>query len=243
MASSKELVKFGEESSFAVLRMDPTELTELIEDNIGGGESITARDLDRVKVPAGGGTTWEVPSIEGEISTKEIKGVIVHRATRRAYWPSKDLSDDPPDCASDDGITGVGDPGGPCGECPFNEFQSAADGISKACKETRQLFILLEDSLIPIVVTVPPGSLANVKAYFLRLLRGQLKSTDVVTSLKLEKAKSRGNIDYARVVLTAENRLEPDAAVAVRQYAKALEPAFQQAARIERNEVESDDDN
>lgn len=235
--ASTELVKAGEESSFAVLKMDQQELRELIEENLGG-DSLSVRDLDRVKVPAGGGTTWEVPTFEGEVHSKEIRGIVIHRATRRAYWPKKELSEDPPDCASNDGIEGVGEPGGACAECPFNEFQSGHDGISKACKEMRQLFILTEDSLIPIVVTIPPGSLANVKAYFLRLLRAQKKSTDVVTVLSLEKAKSKGGIDFARVVLNAGQQLEPEAAVAIREYAQAMQPAFQQAAIIRRDEVE-----
>lgn len=239
MASS-ELVPAGENSPIAVLRMDANELQELIRENVGA-EGITPRDLDRVKVPSGGGTTWEVPTIEGDKALKSIQGVIVHRATRRAYWPNKyDGSGEQPDCYSDDGVSGQGDPGGACAECPFNEFESAEDGISKACKEMRQLFVLTPDDLIPIVVTVPPGSLANVKAYFLRLMRSGIKATDVITNIALEKATSKGGIAFARVTLTAGDRLDSEAAARLRQYAAALEPAFQAAARVERDEVDGE---
>lgn len=239
MPPSSELVKAGDESPFAILRMEGNELQELITETIGE-EQITARDLDRVKVPGAGGTTWEVPTLEGDVGMKAISGVIVARATRRAYWPAKfSGSNDPPECSSDDGRIGHGAPGGECAECPFNEFGSADDGISKACKEMRQLFILTEDSLLPFVVTLPPGSLANAKAYFLRLMRARLKPTDLVTNLTLEKAKSQGGIDYAKVVLTAGERLDADAASRLRQYAAAMEPAFQAAVRVDRSEIES----
>lgn len=237
--ASKELVKAGSESTFAVLRMEQNELRDLIRENLGG-ESLSPRDLDRVKVPAGGGTTWEVPSIAGDVAEKTIRGVVVHRATRRAYWEqSYDETGGgvQPDCFSDDGVLGHGEPGGPCSDCPFNEFESGRDGISKACKEIRQLFVLPEDSLIPIVVNVPPGSIANVKAYFLRLLRASLQITDVVTVIGLEKAVSKGGKGFSRVTLTAGERLEPEAAALLREYAGELQPAFRAAARVTRGDV------
>lgn len=238
--ASKELVKAGEDSPFAVLRMGEHELSDLITENLGG-ESLSPRDLDRVKVPSGSGSVWEVPSFDGISAEKVIKGVIVHRATRRAYWKEKySGGGEQPDCFSDDGVLGQGDPGGPCSECPFNEFESGHDGISKACKEIRQLFVLTPDSLIPIVLNIPPGSLANVKAYFLRLLRAQIQPTDVVTEIGLEKATSRGGIDYSKVTLTASDRLDIDAAAQLRAYARLLEPAFSAASRVTREDVSED---
>ncbi len=237
--ATKELVKVGEDSAFALLRMEASDVQELIEENLGG-DSLTPRDLDRVKVPSGGGSMWEVPTVDGIEGMKTIEGVIVHRATRRAYWPKKyDGSGEQPTCYSDNGLVGVGDPGGACSACPYNEFESGHDGISKACKEVRQLFVLTADSLIPIVVNVPPGSLANVKAYFLRLLRSQLTSTDVVTKIGLEKAESKTGISFSRVTLTAGSRLEPDAAARLKAYAALLEPAFRAAARVDQAEIDA----
>jgi len=221
--------------------MDQSELAELIRDTLEG-ESLHAHDLDRVKVPSGGSTTWEVPSLDGEVSMKVIEGVIVSRATRRAYWSNPEPTDEAPQCSSEDGVEGVGDPGGPCTECPFNEWGSSPKGAGKACKETRQLFVVQPDSLIPIVVTVPPASLANVKAYLLRLLRAQIKGTDVITKISLEKVNNKQGTPYARVLLAAGERLDPEASARMRAYAAAMEPAFQAAARVERSEVEEEDD-
>ena len=234
---STDLVPAGGDSPYAVLRMETADIQELLRENLGG-DTLNPNDLDRVKVPAGAGTRWEIPTISGTEAVQTIEGVIVHRASRRAYWPEKfSGANDPPQCFSDDGINGVGTPGGSCADCPLNQFGTAGDG--KACKETRQLFVLTADSLIPVVVTIPPASLANVKAYFLRLLRNQLTPLDVVTNISLEKAQSKGGIDYSRVVLTAGGRLDLDATARLKAYAAELEPAFQAAARIERDEVEA----
>lgn len=237
-----ELVPYGEDSPFALLRLQGTEANDLIRDALGG-ESLSIGDLDRIKVPSGGGTTWEVPTLEGEVSTKVIEGVIIHNARRRAYWPypmeeRPDDDDGKPACQSNDGDFGIGDPGGDCISCPFNEFGSdIKGGPGKACKETRQLFVLTKDDLLPLVVTIPPASLANVKAYMLRLLRAQIDLKDVVTHISLEKAESGNKIKFAKVALKAGARLEPAAKARVREYAALMAPAMDLAARVEQDEI------
>lgn len=236
-----EMVPAGDDSPFAVLRMSQTDAQELLQDALGG-EALGFGDLDRIKVPSGGGAAWEVPSLEGDVSMRSIEGVIVHKAPRRAYWPysvedKPDDADGTPDCQSNDGIMGVGDPGGECASCPFNEWGSdIKGGPGKACKETRQLFVLTKNDLLPIVLTVPPTSLANVKAYFLRLLRAQVSPSEVVTSIGLEKADN-GKFKFSKVTLTAGERLSPDARERLRAYAEILMPAME-AQSLKRNEVD-----
>lgn len=236
-----DLVPFGEESPFALLRMDPQEARELLADALGG-DSLSIADLDRIKVPSGGGTSWEVPTLDGDTAKKVIEGVVIHRATRRAYWPYSmedrpDDSDGTPDCQSNDGVQGFGDPGGPCNECPMNEFGSdIKGGPGKACKETRQLFVLTPDDLLPLVVTVPPASLANVKTYFLRLMRGQVAATDVVTQIGLEKVTS-GKTPFSRVTLKRGATLDPDARARVREYAAMMMPAIERSGGLAQDET------
>lgn len=240
---STELVPSGDESPFAVLRMPQDEATDLIRDALGG-EQLGIGDLDRIKVPSGGGGAWEVPTLEGDSHVATIEGVIVHKVPRRAYWPytvedRPDDSDGRPVCQSNDGIVGVGDPGGSCAECPFNEFGSdIKGGPGKACKETRQLFVLTKDDLLPIVLTVPPTSLANVKSYFLKLLRAQVSPMDVVTTIGLERADN-GKYKFSKVTLRAGERLAPDARARLRAYADTLMPAME-AQTIVRNEVDGE---
>lgn len=60
-------------------------IKDVIEANLGG-ESIDQFSLDKVKVPAGGGTQWEIPTLTGEISAPTIEGVIVAWKTVRSYY-------------------------------------------------------------------------------------------------------------------------------------------------------------
>jgi hypothetical protein len=236
-----DLVPYGEESPFALLRMNPVEAKDLLSDALGGA-ALSIADLDRIKVPSGGGTSWEVPSLDGETATKTIEGVIIHRATRRAYWPfaMEDRPDDhdgTPDCQSNDGEFGIGEPGGACGRCPLNEFGSdLKGGPGKACKETRQLFVLTKDDLLPLVVVIPPASLANFKSYSLRLLRGQVGPSDVVTNISLEKVTG-GKTPYSRVTFKTSAKLDDLARERVREYSAIMTPAFEQAARVEPDEA------
>jgi hypothetical protein len=243
MASDLVPIQSGEDSPYALLRMEASDAKELLREALGG-ESLAFKDLDRIKVPGSGGTTWEVPSLEGDVALKELTGVIIHRATRRSYWPYS-LEDRPegddgrPSCASIDGEIGLGDPGGSCAECPYNEFGSdIKGGPGKACKETRQLFLLTENDLLPLAVTIPPSSLANAKAYFLRLLRNQLSPQDVVTTISLTKEKNAAGIGYARVEFARSGVLSPEAKQRVREYAAAMAPAMEAAAVVKQDEVD-----
>jgi hypothetical protein len=243
MADELALIEPGDDSPYAVLRQDPNDLRELLADALGG-ETLAFKDLDRIKVPSGGGTTWEIPTLNGEVATKEIRGVIIHRATRRSYWPTplEDRGDDDdgrPDCASVDGRVGIGNPGGDCASCPMNEWNSdIKGGPGKACKETRQLFVLTENDLLPLAITIPPGSLAGAKDYFMRLLRAQLSPTDVVTVISLSKQQNAAKINFARVEFTAAERLSPEARNRVKEYATAMRPAMELAAMVKQDEVE-----
>lgn len=241
--ASTELVTTGEDSSFALLRMEAGDAQELIKDALGG-DALAFKDLDRIKVPSGGGTNWEIPSLEGDTASKEIEGVILHRATRRSYWPyameeRPDDDDGRPQCQSYDGEVGVGDPGGDCASCPLNEFGTdIKGGPGKACKETRQLFVLTKDDLLPLVVVIPPGSLANVREYFLRLLRAQLAPNSVVTKIALTKEKNSRNTAFSKVTLTKGETLDPESRARVRDHATMLQPMIERAAEVRRDEAD-----
>lgn len=236
-----DLVPIGDDSPFAFLRMQHAEGMDLLRDALGG-ESLGIGDLDHIKVPSGGGTSWEIPSLDGEVAVKFIEGVIVHKTTRRAYWPytmedRPDDADGRPDCQSNDGVLGIGDPGGECAACPFNEWGTdIKGGAGKACKETRQLFVLTKDDLLPLVITIPPTSLANVKAYLLRLLRKQVSPADVVTRIGLERIDS-GRVKFSKVTLATAQGLSPDARARVRAYSAAMMPAME-ATPIDRDDID-----
>ena len=95
--------------------------------------------FDRVKLPAGGGTAFELPSAESDESemVKDITGVIVYNHPAYAYYHDKYTGgNNPPDCGSFDGVTGIGNPGGNCADCPYNKFGSG-DGQSNNSRKSR----------------------------------------------------------------------------------------------------------
>lgn len=122
----------------------------------------------RVKIPAGGALQFELPSDNPEDPdyTKVIEGVILYSHSSGAYWPEGSEYDDnvSPLCATLDGKTGVGTPGGACAVCPLNQYGTATDGKGnptkgKACKNMRQLYIYRSGDFMPIQLTLPPTSL------------------------------------------------------------------------------------
>jgi hypothetical protein len=199
MAKKNELAVV-KETDYAILEQSTDELSEIIEENVG--EQIQVSDLDKTGIPAGGATSFEVPTLDGEEDVKTIEGIIVGFKDGRAFW--KESFDEtgggtPPDCFSDDMVTGVGDPGGACATCPFNQFGSAENGDGKACKEMRTVFVLREGDLLPLAITLPATSIKPMKQYFLRLVNFRKRFYHVVTKFELEKTQNKGGIKYSKV--------------------------------------------
>jgi hypothetical protein len=217
-----------EPSEYAIVKTDSSQLQQIIRDNIGG--QIGAFDLDRCKVPAGGGTNWELPTLEGIQEIKELQGVIVHFSDPRAYWEvpfDESGGGSPPDCSSTDGYTGRGVPGGECQECPLAAFGSAPQRGDKpsrgqACKQMRFLFLARPDSIIPLLVVAPPTSLRELKQYFIRMAGEMVNFASVVTELTLVKDKNSDGITYSRIVPRMVKRLSETEYARVKEYADAL---------------------
>lgn len=167
--------------------------------------------FDRVKIPAGGGTAFEVPSGENEDSemTKELVGVIVYNHPAYAYYRNSYAGgSNPPDCGSMDGVNGRGNPGGKCADCPYNKFGS--NGQGKQCKNKRQLYILREGEIFPIVLSLPTGSLKSFTNYVKNQLSRGRKLNQVVTKITLKKANNASGIAFSQAVFTFDRMLSPD---------------------------------
>ncbi len=194
--ASKEIAQI---SDYAVMSHDVQNLKEIIAEAAGPG-GLSPNDLDRVKVPTGGATSWQVPDLEGEVSCKELTGIILYHQDVRAYWRvsyDEGGGDTPPDCASMDGLTGHGDPGGRCSTCPLSQWGSASKGKGQACKQLKLLYLLQPEAVLPIVVSLPPTSVKTVKQYLLRLASRAKKPQSIVTVLTLEKTKNAEGIPYS----------------------------------------------
>lgn len=216
---------------------------QIIRENLGG-ELPSPTDFTRIKVPAGGGTTWAIPTIDGEEeSAKSIEGIIVYIARRRAYWESNNPTGEPPQCASTDCLTGVGKPGGPCEDCSFNLFGSAhrqdgTAGRGKACKESKLLFILRAGQVLPDVVVVPPGSLRAMKNYQVKL---GMPYWSLVTRLVLEKTQNKDGIAFAQIRPSRVGMLDQATAQRILGYVQELKKVFE-ATMIGRDDIEEDGD-
>lgn len=220
-------------SEYAIMQKGSGDIAEVIQENLGDGETMTVMDLTRVSVPAGGSTTFVIPDIDeasGELETKEIVGIIVAVKTTRQYWPDEyDGGSTPPQCSSDDGTIGIGDPGGLCVDCKFNEFGSHPEGRRKACSEKRLLFISREKDYLPIVVVAPAGSLKNIRVYLTGLIQKRKTIHSVYTALVLEKDKSADGIVFSKIVPRKLGDVEkPDVSKA---YAQAIKPFLTKAIR------------
>jgi hypothetical protein len=226
-------------SEYAVMKHTPAHLQEVISANVGG--SVKQGDLDRIKVPAGGGTTWTIPSLDGEVETKEFDGVIVAWKEPRAYWVESFSSTGggtPPDCSSEDSMLGVGDPGGDCLTCPFAQFGSATGDDGKprdgqACRQMRLMAVIQQDDLVPLLLSAPPTSLQNLRRYFLRLASKAVPYYGVVSRFTLNKTKSKGGIDYAQIEANGVETLEPEDLDKMRAYAQALGSALERRPTVQ----------
>jgi len=197
--------------------------------------------LDRIKIPAGGSTAFEIPtgdSDEPEMA-KEITGVILYNHPAYAFYTDKYTGgSNPPDCSSFDGIHGTGTPGGNCKSCPYNKFGSG-DGKSKACKNRRILYILREGELFPVILNLPVGSSGAYKSYVKHLLTQRSSLSRVVTTISLKKAMSESNIAYSQAAFKFVRSLTDDE---VNALAPMVEQMKNYAANLSTADLTEDED-
>lgn len=183
-------------------------------------------DFPQLKVPSAGAIFFDVD----EEPVKEIIGVIVaHKPQYMYYSTDFDGSTNPPDCSSNDGVTGQrlvdGVEGSEyvemkCADCPYNEFGSATNGPGKACKEKHQLYILSEGRLVPFSLLLPVSSKKAFNAYTTKLFSRGKFLDEVVTSFTLEKAQNATGINYSRVVFKACRDLNREEYVSIQELLK-----------------------
>jgi hypothetical protein len=219
---------------FAILQKPLLEIKDAIVANLGESR-VTAGELDRIKIPPGGGTSWTVEGLDGEETLKELSGIIVAWRDTRVYWSvpmEESAGSAPPDCSSLDARIGVGKPGGDCLRCPLAQFGSDDGGVGQACKLVRQLFLVRENNLLPVVVHLPPSSIKPAKQYLMRLASLGVPTYHVVTNIGLEKTKNQQGIAYSRARFTSGGKLPADLADQVKQYASMIGPFLKSVPTI-----------
>ena len=219
------------EGQFAIMVTDIGELKETLLETLGG-EKLSANDLTRLTVPAGGGVRWNVPTLQGEQDMKELVGIITFTTLNRAYWPEEfDGGGSPPQCISHDGVLGLGDPGGSCLTCRYAQFGSGkgGEGRGKACQESRLIFMITADEMLPIVVKAPATSLGTAKKFLTGMISRRKTLHSVYTRLSLQKKQNKDGIAYSQIVFELVGEVEnPEASKA---YANAIKPYLVTAAK------------
>lgn len=215
------------------------EVREILEANLGP-RGLSPQQLDRIKVPTGGGQMWTLQGVDGEEAAKEVSGPVLGWVDNRLYYKiafsERGKTKAPPDCTSQDGFYGTGDPGGECRHCPMAIWGSdPKGGRGQACKEVRRILLLRSGHLLPEIVTIPPTSLKNAQQYFLRLTSSGIPYWSLITTLRLERAANADGVDYARVILSAGPRF-------TRAECAVLAPYQAQMMELLRNmEIETSD--
>jgi hypothetical protein len=203
-----------------------------------GTRGVDLTQLDRVLCPTGGGQSFELPTLDGTTSVKHISGFIVAWRESRLYYDTpygeggiKKI----PKCKSQDGVWGVGDPGGDCEQCPYSQFGSdPKGGRGQACKQIRQMLFLRDGEIVPNLINIPPTSLKNARQYFLRLLSARVPHWAILTNLSLERTQNSDGINYARIVFSSGQRLKPEERALMQPFAEKM------AGLLQPMEVETD---
>lgn len=231
------LVKIDNPSFDLPMLANPEEAMEIMQVNLEG----STHRFERVKIPSGGGITFEVPTEGDPEITQELIGVIIDHHPVNAYWPGKFSSqNNPPACSALDGKMGMGDPGGSCASCPNNQWGSDPDGgRGKACKNIHRIYILREGEILPLLLALPPTSLGNFSQYMTRLTSKLRPFFGCVTKIKLQKAVNKDGITYPQVIFAKVADLTKEETMAVRQYANTLKGAMR-AVAVEATDYEVD---
>lgn len=209
---------------FEVMTMNQNELREIFGANQGGDE-INQSDLERIKIPSGGGLFWELPSLEGPQSEKEFNAIVVAWKKSRSYWENKySGGGEKPDCRSTDGIYGIGSPGGECDKCYLSKWENDQP---PACIDQRVLFLLFEDSTLPMIFVLPPTSIPVMRKYFVKLTSRKIPHWAVITSFKLEKVTNPAGQPYSRIIPTLVKVLEREDRQKMLQYSEMIKGLVQ----------------
>lgn len=203
--------------------------------------------FDKIKIPAGGTTAFEVPGDDPENPDiqKELRVIIIDQYAVNSYYKDAyDGTEKLPDCFSSDGHTGIDKDGEiiSCDSCANNKYGSGIDGIGKACKNMRRLYILRSGDAFPMLLTLPATSIIPFGKYLRRIVAKGLRPCDVITKISLKKAESKGGITYAQATFVMEEILEPQIREKVREYADSMRKTTRIANIEEYSEAEKTED-
>lgn len=192
---------------------------DIIRENLKN-QPLSYQLFDIVKSPLGGSTVFTVPGLSGDEAANELTGIILDYSTPRAYWETPvPVEGTLPTCSGDNSI--VSHDGKACTTCPFNDYGSRdGDSNAKACKESVVLYLLRENSVMPLVVRIPASSKRIFQRYLTRLVGRMIPISSVITRITLEKKTGKNGQPYAAYNFEAVGELAPEEAAGAREFGK-----------------------
>jgi len=215
-----------------------SEVAEALEANKAIAEGETReQDLVKITVPSQGQTQWTWTDMTGNQSADVIRGLLVWVQKRGYLWPFEEPSGDMPVLVTNDMFTAEkrGDELGDIdpeilekasngdgsyawkelGE--YQEFGSSENGHGKRCREYRMLFILQEGGAHPCMVPAPPGSLKTILPFITQMC-ATVPHWRAVIELSLEKDKSKGGVDFSRIVPKLVGMIDAETGKKVKEF-------------------------
>ena len=225
---SKEKNELAVVEEFQIPVITSGNLADIIAEEMDGLDL----SFDRVKVPSGGGLAFEIPTEDGDADVqKEIVGVIVGHSPENVYYATQyEGGNEPPDCVATDGKLGVGNPGGDCLSCPYNEWGSGEDGIGKACQNRHKVFILRNGELFPLMIALPVTSVKNFSDFIKRNVMKGRRSYEFITKVGLSKDKNKDGIEYSKCIFSFVAPLSGEKLQAAKAYADGIRPMIKQVS-------------
>lgn len=249
-------------SQYAVMEVAANEIAEMLLET-SGGQTISPFDLDVIKVPSGqGAPMWAVQTLDGEDAVKTIEGIMILSRTIRSWWESS-IDDSgggsAPDCSSQDGQVGIGAPKGhpdfvegayevrysqdgeeirrgrfECAKCPLAEFGTDARGKGQACKQNLLVFMVRPESVLPMVIKVPPSSIRVMRNFIRSMMGLGIKPFGAVITLGLKKVTKGGSPAYFEIEPKIVQRLGSEELEKVRKLRDSVLPVLT-GMRVEAN--------
>ena len=201
------------------------------------GDILSRRIFGVITIAGGGAGVFKVLEPGAEETTngvQAIEGVILASHLVNVRWGhdfGTRQQGERPICRSMDGLTGIEQETGEthsCAACPFNQFGD--DGARKACSNKRQLYIMREGDLLPMLLALPPSSLKAYDNYrVLASLTLRTPMNALVTRITLKNKTSAGGSEYSSPVFTAIGKLPPDEGKRMDAFARQIMDAAQRA--------------
>lgn len=225
-----------EQKAIQLYSLDLAGIRDLYSEILAAQEEVGGTLTFRAKVPAGGGKSFDIltGNEDMDTSTPSLVGVVIHTQKCNAYFDEDNVGNTPPICSSEDSVCGTIRESGEiryCNECPLNKFNSSAKGSGKACKNMIRLYVLIEGSPVPIMLTLPPTSIRAWQSYRTSVLAmNRLRPEEAVTEFTLGTATNASGVKYSVVKPKLLGRLSEEMSQVATFFAQGFKSTIELSA-------------